>query len=168
MENVCVHLSSEQETATARYTGVNKLIREILIKTAPFHVIYLYAYILRFLLFNYGTYFLTFVRSLGHRDQVQVLENRYTQVSKVLGIQLFKSFEFGNGSRMSDKNLVILEFKYLQNKIWQKQAVKTASYLQLVIEHNDYFHFTQITDKNLQFSFKNWQFSMFTAFSLHS
>ena len=127
-------------------------------------VIYLYAYILRFLLFNYGTYFLTFVRSLGHRDQVQVLENRYTQVSKVLGIQLFKSFEFGNGSRMSDKNLVILEFKYLQNKIWQKQAVKTASYLQLVIEHNDYFHFTQITDKNLQFSFKNWQFSMFTAF----
>ena len=37
MENVCVHLSSEQETATARYTGVNKLIREILIKTAPFH-----------------------------------------------------------------------------------------------------------------------------------
>ena len=30
--------------------------------------------------------------------------------------RLFKSFEFGNGSRMSDKNLVILEFKYLQNK----------------------------------------------------
>ena len=30
--------------------------------------------------------------------------------------QLFKSFEFGNGSRMSDENLVILEFKYLQNK----------------------------------------------------
>ena len=30
--------------------------------------------------------------------------------------RLFKSFEFGNGSRMSDENLVILEFKYLQNK----------------------------------------------------
>ena len=29
---------------------------------------------------------------------------------------LFKSFEFGNGSRMSDKKLVILEFKYLQKK----------------------------------------------------
>ena len=29
---------------------------------------------------------------------------------------LFKPFEFGNGSRMPDKNLVILEFKYLQNK----------------------------------------------------
>ena len=32
--------------------------------------------------------------------------------------QLLKSFKFGNGSRMSDKNLVILEFKYLQNKKW--------------------------------------------------
>ena len=32
--------------------------------------------------------------------------------------QLFKSFKFGNGSRMSDENLVILEFKYLQNKKW--------------------------------------------------
>ena len=39
---------------------------------------------------------------------------------------LFKSFKFGNGSRMSDENLVILEFKYLQNKKWQKQAVKSA------------------------------------------
>ena len=27
--------------------------------------------------------------------------------------RLFKSFEFGNGSRMSDENLVMLEFKYL-------------------------------------------------------
>ena len=25
---------------------------------------------------------------------------------------------FGNGSRISDENLVILEFKYLQNKKW--------------------------------------------------
>ena len=31
---------------------------------------------------------------------------------------LFKSFEFGKGSRISDENLVILEFKYLQNKKW--------------------------------------------------
>ena len=30
------------------------------------------------------------------------------------------------GSRMSDKNLAILEFKYLQNKKWYKQAVKSA------------------------------------------
>ena len=30
----------------------------------------------------------------------------------------------GNGSRMSDKKLTILEFKYLRNKKWYKQAVK--------------------------------------------
>ena len=30
--------------------------------------------------------------------------------------RLFKSFEFGNRSRMSDVKLVIIEFKYLQNK----------------------------------------------------
>ena len=40
-------------------------------------------------------------------------------------LRLFKSFEFGNGSRMSNEKLVILEFKYLQNKKWQKQAVKS-------------------------------------------
>ena len=39
---------------------------------------------------------------------------------------LFKSFKFGNGSRMSDENLAILEFKYLQNKKWKKQVVKIA------------------------------------------
>ena len=32
----------------------------------------------------------------------------------------------------------------------------------------DCFHFIQITEKNLQFPFKNWQFSTFTTFSLHS
>ena len=32
------------------------------------------------------------------------------------GTQLFKSFEFGNESRISDENLVILEFKYLRKK----------------------------------------------------
>ena len=31
---------------------------------------------------------------------------------------LFKSFEFQNGSRISGDKLVILEFKYLQNKKW--------------------------------------------------
>ena len=30
-------LSSERETATAKYVGVNKLIREILIEIAQFH-----------------------------------------------------------------------------------------------------------------------------------
>ena len=40
--------------------------------------------------------------------------------------RLFQSFKFGNGKRMSDENLVILEFKYFQNKKWQKQAVKRA------------------------------------------
>ena len=34
------------------------------------------------------------------------------------GTQLFKSFEFGNGSRMHNKKPVLLEFKYLQNKKW--------------------------------------------------
>ena len=35
-----------------------------------------------------------------------------------VSITTVQSFEFGNGSRMSDKKLVILEFKYLQNKKW--------------------------------------------------
>ena len=34
--NVSLSLSLEQETATAKYVGVNKLSREILIKIAPF------------------------------------------------------------------------------------------------------------------------------------
>ena len=49
------------------------------------------------------------------------------------GARLFKSFEFGNGSRISDENLVILEFKSPEQKL---------------VEHTDYSHFTQITDKN--------------------
>ena len=32
--------------------------------------------------------------------------------------RLFKSFEFGNGSKIYYEKLVILEFKYLQNKKW--------------------------------------------------
>ena len=31
-----------------------------------------------------------------------------------------------------------------------------------------YFYFTQVTDKKSQFSFKNWWFTTFTTFSLHS
>ena len=37
MVNVRVGLSSEQETATARYAEINKLIREISIEIAQFH-----------------------------------------------------------------------------------------------------------------------------------
>ena len=36
-----------------------------------------------------------------------------------------------------------------------------------VIEHSDCFHFTQINNKNLQFPFKNGQFSTFTTVLLH-
>ena len=48
------------------------------------------------------------------------------------------------------KKLVILEFKYLQNKKWYKQPVKSTRI------RKNCFHFTQITDKNLQFYFKSW------------
>ena len=41
---------------------------------------------------------------------------------------LFKSFEFGNGSRMSDEIAVIFCHKFViscpQNRKWQKQAIK--------------------------------------------
>ena len=47
---------------------------------------------------------------------------------------------------MPDENLVILEFKYLQNKKWWKQAVKSARINKNYRTY--YFHFTQITDKN--------------------
>ena len=39
-------------------------------------------------------------------------------IRKTFITRLFKSFEFGNGSRISDKNLVMLEFKHLQNREW--------------------------------------------------
>ena len=42
--------------------------------------------------------------------------------------RLFKSFEFGNGSRMSDEKAVIFCHKFViscpQNRKWQKQAIK--------------------------------------------
>ena len=68
---------------------------------------------------------------------------------------------------MSDKNLVMLGFKYLQKKngINEKYKVLEQAW---IIEHMDCFHFSQITNKNAQFPFKNLQFSTFTMFSLHS
>ena len=81
--------------------------------------------------------------------------------------RLFNSFEFGNGSRLPDEKLTILEFKYLQNKKWYKQAIKVLEQGR-VIKHTNRFHFTQITNKNLQFPFTNWRFSTFTTFSLYS
>ena len=62
---------------------------------------------------------------------------------------------------LSYLNLNISRTKNSRNKL-QKVLEQRR-----VIEHTDYSHFTQITDKNLQFSFKNWQFSTFTTFSLH-
>ena len=40
-------------------------------------------------------------------------------------MRLFKSFEFVNGSRISDEKSFVLENKYLLNKKWYKQAVKS-------------------------------------------
>ena len=66
---------------------------------------------------------------------------------------------------MSDEKVVILEFKYLQNKKWYKKTVKSTTVKK---DYNaDCCQFTQITDKNLQSPFKNWQFSTFNKFSLH-
>ena len=46
---------------------------------------------------------------------------------------------------MSDQKLAILEFTYLQNKKWQKQAVKSTRTRK---SYRTYcFHFTQITEK---------------------
>ena len=46
----------------------------------------------------------------------------------VISSQLFKSIEFGNGSRISDEKEVILEFRYLQkdtNKLRIKKSYMT-------------------------------------------
>ena len=48
------------------------------------------------------------------RNKRKIDEEVDNQISEVT--RLFKSFQFGNGSRMPDQNLVILDFKYLQNK----------------------------------------------------
>ena len=48
-----------------------------------------------------------------------------------------KESGFRNGSRMFDEKLTILEFKYLLNKKWKKQAVKSTrtknSYRRVII-----------------------------------
>ena len=54
----------------------------------------------------------------GGAKKLKVTRWRETGVQCSYVSRLFKSFEFGNGSRISDENLVILEFKYLQNKKW--------------------------------------------------
>ena len=54
-----------------------------------------------------------------HSVQI-IFEDFFTEAVILADVntRLFKSFKFGNGSRMSDEKLVILEFKYLQNKKW--------------------------------------------------
>ena len=46
----------------------------------------------------------------------------------VLAVQIIQIWKWKQ-NRMSDENLVILEFKYFQNKKWQKQAVNMAAQL---------------------------------------
>ena len=62
-------------------------------------------------------------KNLGYIIILWMCTKNYDQIMNgswdmVWDTRLFKSFEFGNGSRMSDENLVMLEFKYLQNKKW--------------------------------------------------
>ena len=64
------------------------------------------------------------------------------------------------------KNLSYLNLNISKTKKKCKQAIKSTRTRKSYWTH--YFHFTQITDKNLQFPFKNWWFSTFTTFSLHS
>ena len=40
---------------------------------------------------------------------------------------LFKSFEFGNESKMYDEKLIILEFKYLQKKMVETRCKKYSN-----------------------------------------
>ena len=58
-----------------------------------------------------------FLRHLSFCQRNAFYEDRYNKIHE-LSTWLFKSFEFRNGSRMSDKDVVMLEFKYLQNKQW--------------------------------------------------
>ena len=57
---------------------------------------------------------------------ISELEKTQTRNLAVFMSRQFKSFDFGNGSRISDEKVVILELKYFQNKKWQKQAVKST------------------------------------------
>ena len=79
--------------------------------------------------------------------------------------RLLKSLEFGNGSRMSDKNLVILEFKYLQNKTWQEQAVKSARIEKscrtywLFSFHSDFYFTVKFWPLNPYYKRSDWKTS---------
>ena len=60
-------------------------------------------------------------------DQAQLTQKLAAKmVSRRLYTRLFKSIKFRNGYRISDEKCVKLEFKYLQNKKWQKQAVRST------------------------------------------
>ena len=71
----------------------------------------------------HAIHFIKLAMSLGKKSFVFIKTDSSKKSNES---RLFKPFKFGNGSRMSGKNLVILEFKYLQNKKCWKQAVKSA------------------------------------------
>ena len=56
--------------------------------------------------------------NLEYKGGKPILKEKSVARMVELKARLFKSFEFGNGSRISDEKLVIPEFKYLQNKKW--------------------------------------------------
>ena len=70
---------------------------------------------------KFGFALLSILRCFGRREDIF-----FPFLGILAGSRLFKSFEFRNGSSMSDEKLVILKFKYLQNKKWLKQAVKST------------------------------------------
>ena len=52
-----------------------------------------------------------------------------------MAVQIIRiSFEFGNGSRMTDKKLVILEFKYLQSRTSMCHSCSNHSNLEMEAE----------------------------------
>ena len=59
------------------------------------------------------------------------------------------------------RKLVILEFKYLQNKKCWKKAAKSTRIR--IIDYTDCFNFILIADESLQFTSKKWRFSIFTT-----
>ena len=64
------------------------------------------------------------------------------------------------------KNLSYLNLNISKTKKKCKQAIKSTRTRKSYWTH--YFHFTQITDKNLQFPFKNWRFYHLSHFhSIH-
>ena len=90
-------------------------------------------------------------------NQMKIYQGHNYEVSHshTLCVGHTQLFKFGNGSRISNEKRNILKFKYLQNKKWYKQAVKSTRTRKSCLEHADYFYFIQINDENLQFHFKN-------------